>query len=151
MKKLNDRNKASSVSCFDFSTLYTKIPHSKLVKVLHELVDFCFKGGNAEFIAVNQYRAYWTNQKKSSDAFTFSKASLKNAIKYLLDNCYFKLGNKIFKQVIGIPMGSDPLHFLQHFFSIIMRTNGFEKLRSLIHVELENLLKCFALLMTCWL
>ena len=42
IKKLNKRNKANSITCFDFSTLYTNIPHNKLIKVLNELIDFCF-------------------------------------------------------------------------------------------------------------
>ena len=41
-KNLNKRNKDESVMAFDFSTLYTKILHSKLLKVLYELTDFCF-------------------------------------------------------------------------------------------------------------
>lgn len=35
----------------------------------------------------------------------FTKSSLKNAVKWLLNNCYFKLGNKIFKQITGTSMG----------------------------------------------
>ena len=48
--KLSKRNKALSVSTFDFSTLYTKIPHSKLLHVLNDLIDFCFKGGGKSFL-----------------------------------------------------------------------------------------------------
>ena len=103
-----------SVASFDFSTLYTNIPHNKLLKVLNELVDFCFKGGGKEFIQVKQFGAVWTDD--NNQANIFSKSSLKNSIKYLLDNCYFKFGNKIFKQVIGIPMGSDPAPFMANLF-----------------------------------
>ena len=41
--KLNSRKCAKSITTFDFSTLYTKIPHDKLIDVLHNLVNFCFK------------------------------------------------------------------------------------------------------------
>ena len=33
------------MSTFDFSTLYTKLPHSDLVRVLGEIVDLIFSGG----------------------------------------------------------------------------------------------------------
>ena len=33
-----------------------------------------------------------------------------------MDNCYFVFGNKIFRQVIGIPMGSDPAAFMGNLF-----------------------------------
>ena len=45
IKKINKRKKAQKLSTFDFSTLYTKIPHDKLLEVLHNVVDFVFKGG----------------------------------------------------------------------------------------------------------
>ena len=43
-----------------------------------------------------------------------------------MDNCYFKMGSKIFRQVIGIPMGSDPAPFMAnlylfHYENIFMR------------------------------
>ena len=112
---LNKRAKASSISCFDFSTLYTKIPHSRLLKVMNELIDFCFKGGNKNYIVVNKYSAYWVSDN-NSNRLTFTNSTLKHAIKYLLDDSYFSFGNKIFKQVIGIPMGSDPAPFLANLF-----------------------------------
>ena len=112
---MNKRTKASSISCFDFSTLYTKIPHNKLLKVMNELVDFCFKGGDKSYITVNKYGASWVAENKSNSV-TFNSSTLKNAIKYLLDNCFFRFGNKIFRQIIGIPMGSDPAPFLANLF-----------------------------------
>ena len=37
------------MSTFDFSTLYTKIPHHKLLHVSNEITDFTFKGGTRDF------------------------------------------------------------------------------------------------------
>ena len=82
---------------------------------MNELIDFCFKGGNKNYIMVNKYGAYWATDD-NSNCLTFNNLTLKHAIKYLLDNCYFSLGNKLFKQVIGIPMGSDPAPFLANLF-----------------------------------
>ena len=45
IKTLNETNKHQCGKCvttFDFSTLYTKIPHDKLLYVLNNLIDFCF-------------------------------------------------------------------------------------------------------------
>ena len=36
LDKINKRKKAKSISTFDFSTLYTKIPHDKLIETLEE-------------------------------------------------------------------------------------------------------------------
>ena len=115
INNLNKRNKALQITSFDFSTLYTKIPHDKLLKVLNELIDFCFKGGTKDFIAVDKYGAKWVNDV-TSYSLVFSKASLKKSVKYLMNNCFFQFGNKIFRQVIGITMGSDPAPFMANLF-----------------------------------
>ena len=47
---------------------------------------------------------------------SFDKTSLKLAINYLLDSCYFTLGGMCFGQLIGIPMGSDPFPFMVNLF-----------------------------------
>ena len=71
---------------FDFSNLYTNIPHHKLKSVMGELINFLIINKNVDFLY---------------------KTSLKLAIDYLLDNHYFTLGSLSFCQLIEIPMGSD--------------------------------------------
>ena len=44
------RKKADTIMKFDFSTPYTKISQNKLLKVMYELIGFCFDGGG---IALN--------------------------------------------------------------------------------------------------
>ena len=115
--KLNKRSKAETITTFDFSTLYTKITHDKLLKVLNELTDFCFDGGLGNFIVVNKYSASWASSKPDADqCVVFDKKLFKQAIKYIMDNCFFKFGNKVFQQTIGIPMGSDPAPFMANLF-----------------------------------
>ena len=40
---------------------------------------------------------------------------MKDAVSYLLSNCYFTVGPKVLCQIIGIPMGSDaaPLYYYE--------------------------------------
>ena len=47
---LNKRRKATSVLIFDFSTLYTKLPHKKLLMVLNSLTDFCLMEENVNIL-----------------------------------------------------------------------------------------------------
>ena len=115
IKNLNKKSFAKSINTFDFSTLYTKIPHDKLKSVLNSIVDFCFKGGVHEFIVVNEYEARWSKYHVGFDMF-FDKNLFKLAISYLLDNCHFTVGEEVFRQIIGIPMGSDPTPFFANFF-----------------------------------
>ena len=50
--------------------------------------------------------------------------SLTNLYTYLLLNWYFTVGPKIFCQIIGIPMRSDPAPFLPIYSYISMKVKG---------------------------
>lgn len=60
--------------------------------------------------------AYWVNKVNTGHKYHFTKQSILDAVTYLLHNCHFKLGNKLFRQCIGIPMGSDPAPFFANLF-----------------------------------
>ena len=114
LKKINGKSSAKRISCFDFSTLYTNIPHDKLLERLNNLVDFAFKGGNCNNICFNYNgSAYWGRKAKKK---CFTKHSLKVALNHLISNCYFSVGNIVMRQKIGIPMGIDPAPFWANLF-----------------------------------
>lgn len=115
MKKINKKGKAKSISTFDFSTLYTKIPHDKLLSVLNSLIDFCFNGGSKKFISVTESGARWVDNA-SRCKLVFTREKVKEAVAYLLSQCFFKMGESLFRQIIGIPMGSDPAPFFANLF-----------------------------------
>ena len=112
LNRINKKHNAKSISTFDFSTLYTKLPHDKLIKELCEVIDFVFDAGNNQHIAISKHgKAYWSkNKPKTSTSFT--KYSLKVAVKHLVQNCYFTVGNVVMRQAIGIPMGIIDATFL---------------------------------------
>ena len=116
IKKINKRKNAKQISTFDFSTLYTKIPHEKLLDILNKVVDFGFKGGTRDYIIINKQGSTSCSSKKRGHHFVFTKSLLKEAIKFLLHNCFFSIGNITMIQVTGIPMGSDPAPFFANLF-----------------------------------
>ena len=80
IKNLKKRGKGKSTIAFDFTTLYTKIPHWKLLKVLNELNDFCFDEEYNKYISVNEFGARWIS-KPDSYFVIFDRFSFKKAIK----------------------------------------------------------------------
>ena len=56
INELTKCRKENSITTFGFTILYTKLPHSKLLMVLNNLIDFCFDGGESNFINVHAYR-----------------------------------------------------------------------------------------------
>ena len=115
LMRINERKNAKDISTYDFSTLYTKLKHDDLVANLNEIVDFVFKGGNGKkdgnrkYLTVNRYSAFWSKKKKGNNSFT--KHQIKSIVSHLITETYFQVGNLLFKQCIGIPMGIDPAPF----------------------------------------
>ena len=72
-----------------------------------KFINFCFNGGDKEFIQMARYGAIWTNSLEKHRLF-FNKTSLKLTINYVLDHSYLTLGSTWFRLLIGMSMGSDP-------------------------------------------
>ena len=77
---------ASSLSTYDFSTLYTTLPHSLVGDKLVDLVGRTFQGGGSLCVAC----------QKVCEAPTF-----------LLGNIYSRIGSKLCGQIVSIPVGTD--------------------------------------------
>ena len=105
--EINENRHAISVTTYDFSTLYTNIPHNSLKDALIAIIEKCFANSKMKFITINHSEAFWSNSP-STRLFSFSKTTLLSCIKLLIDNTYFRCGNLTFRQNIGIPMGTDP-------------------------------------------
>ena len=60
---LHKVHRASHVDSFDFSTLYTKIPHSLLLKSMAKLITDAFSCRDAKYITVDEKmtNAHWSN------------------------------------------------------------------------------------------
>ena len=59
----------------------------------------------------------------------YSKESIKSVLEYVIDNAFFQVGSKIFRQVIGILMGSDPAPFIANLFLYIYENRFMTSLR----------------------
>ena len=138
---INTRKKAREISTFDFSTLYTKLPHEDLINVLNHHIDFAFDGGPKKFIGFNGKSIFW--KKKRSAKNNLSRNDVKFLVKYLITNTFCIVGKLVIEQSIGIPMGIDPAPFwanlyLQHyeekFISSQMRINK-NRARKFVHAS----------------
>ena len=105
IEKINKRKSAKDISTFDFSTLYTKIEPEDLKDKLKEVVNHVFRGGCSQKITVTDKEAAWELQKRSrKKGTTYSKEQIHEMIDYIIDNSVFKVGDKVMRQKLGIPM-----------------------------------------------
>ena len=109
LSKLKSRGyHATSFSTYDFSTLYTTLPHNLIKDKLLDLIERAFKqfykNEGTLYLAFNDKTAFFT----STDHRGYKLWSCQNvcdALSYILDNIYIRFGNKLYRQIVGIPMG----------------------------------------------
>ena len=97
LSKLKCRGfRATSLSTYDFSTLYTTLPHNLIKEKLLDLIEWTFKRAlknyGSLYLACNDRKAFFT----SSDQSRYTLWSCQNvcdALSYLLDNIYIRFGS----------------------------------------------------------
>ena len=118
INEINRKRRAKSISTYDFSTLYTKIPHNQLIERLSRVIDQCGETGKSEkkeFIKLSpKGTASWAAKRGKTTCFHLDE--LKEAVKSIVTRCFFAVGNIIMRQTIGIPMGIDPAPFWANLF-----------------------------------
>ena len=127
LAECNDTQYAEYISTWDFSTLYTTIPHNLLKTNIQELINFAYKTNKKTFIAVSKYNTFWSN-KQTKNHTCFTSSDLISCIDYLIDNIYVTFGDTIHQQVIGIPMGISCAPLLANLFLMSYEYKFMEKL-----------------------
>ena len=115
-----DVRTAKSVQTFDFSTLYTSIPHDLLKSRISNLVHNAFrkKDGSVRYAHIKLTRAkgYFTRDINGGGDNMFTADSICEMIEVLIDNIFVQFGGRLFRQVIGIPMGTNCAQLLADLF-----------------------------------
>ena len=107
LNKLKSRGfRASSLSTYDFSTLYTTLPHNLIKDKLVDLIERTFQREGSLYIACNDKNAFFTSDAvRNYNLWSCQKVC--EALTFLLDNIYIRFGSKLYRQIIGIPMGTN--------------------------------------------
>ena len=108
------------ISTYDFSTLYTTLPHNLIRNQLVDLIENTFRREEALYLACNEERAFFASKEhKKYDLWSCLKVT--DAHIYLLDKTYIRFGFKPYRQNSGIPMGTNCAPLLLICFYSAMR------------------------------
>ena len=103
--KARDFN-ATSLSTYDFSTLYTTLPHNLIKDKLIDLIERTFQREGSPYLACSDRNAFFTSEKPKK-YHAWSCQNVCDALTFLLDNIFIRFGTKLYRQVVGIPMGTN--------------------------------------------
>ena len=109
LSKLKDiGNQAISLSTYYFSTLYTTLPHNLIKEKLLDLIERTFYKNECKlYLACNDKKAFFTSTDNYRGYHLWSCQNVYDALSFLLDIIYISFGTNIYRQIVGIPMGTN--------------------------------------------
>ena len=75
-------------------------------KGLTELIEQTFNREGSLYLACNDKNAFFTSEQPKRYKF-WSCQKMCDALHYLLDNIFIRFGSKLYRQIVGIPMGTN--------------------------------------------
>ena len=115
-----DVRTATSVQTYDFSTLYTSIPHNLLKSRITALIHNSFKRRNGSnrytHIKITSGKGYFIDTINPGGDNLYTADQICRMVEFLIDNIFVKSGGCLFRQVIGIPMGTNCAPLLADLF-----------------------------------
>ena len=91
--KARDFN-ATSLSTYDFSTLYTTLPYNLIKDKLIDLIERTFQIEGSPYLACNGRNAFLL-QKTKKKCPAWSCQNVCDALTFLLDNIFIRFGSKL--------------------------------------------------------
>lgn len=138
-----DKSSPLCLQTFDFSTLYTKLDlidlKDRIKSLVKKVFTYKFEKFRCKALLVEKSALHfdflWLKNKKvhvDQSKKRFSRVVDENDfltwLEFLLDNLYITLGESLFKQSIGIPMGTNCAVFLANFYLFTYEFEFMERL-----------------------
>ena len=140
LNKLKSRGfRATSLSTYDFSTLYTTLPHNLIKENIINLFEWTFEREGSPYIACNEKQAFFTSGDTKWYKLWFCQ-NVGEALIILLDNIYIRFGTKLYRQIVGIPMGTNCAPLVADLFLFCYERDF---MRSLSDVKQAEIIKEF--------
>ena len=95
---------APGLSTYDFSTLYTTLPHNLIKEKLTELIEHTFNREGSLYLACYVKKAFLLLLNNLND---INRCHVRECVMHsiiFLDNIFIRFGSKLYRQIVGIPM-----------------------------------------------
>ena len=117
LNKLKSRGfLASGLPTYDFSTLFTTLPHNLIKEKLTELIEQ-YLTERAHFIWLVMIKIPFFTSEQPQRYKLWSCQKICDALHYLLDNIFIRFGSKLYRHIVGISMGTNCAPLVADLFS----------------------------------
>ena len=114
LNKLHDTSTFHSATTYDFSTLYTKLPHNVIIQELFSITQILFKNSNCKYLVTrrekNKYgkSAYYSNHYVDNDSWlSFTEQMVYELIHTVVTESYVTFAGKPMYQRAVFRMGGN--------------------------------------------
>ena len=97
---------ASGLSTYDFSSLNTTLHNNLIKEKVTELIEQTFNKEGSLYLACNDKNAFFTSEQPKRYKL-WSCQKMCDGLHYLLDNIFIRFDSKLYRQIVGIPMGTN--------------------------------------------
>ena len=94
------------MSTYDFSTLYTTLPHNLIKDKFIDIIERTFNREGSPYLACNNRNAFCTSENPTK-YHAWSSQNVCDALTFLLDNIFIRFGTKLYRQIVEIHMGTN--------------------------------------------
>ena len=109
-----------SLHTYDFSTLYTTLPHNLIKEKLLNLIEWTFiKSYGSLLFGLKRQKSFCFFISSDLSRYTlWSCQNVCDTLSYLLDNIYsyIRFGTKLYRQIVGIPIDTNYLLVADLFY-----------------------------------
>ena len=92
--------KANMVSSYDFSNMYTTLPHDQIKDRLSNLIKWCFDREKKQFLCTSEDKGFFSDKEYETYKM-WTPNELCDALTFLLDNIFVRFGDVVYRQVVG--------------------------------------------------
>lgn len=110
LNNLSQDNNAKTIQTYDFGQMYTNLLHEDIMNAMHHVLSIFFR--RIKSIWVDSYSATFHKSNSRKNQIELTKEKLLNMIHFIIHNTYFQFGNNVYRQCIGLPMGTTCAPFL---------------------------------------
>lgn len=140
LNKINNLNNISHLSTYDFSTLYTSLPHQQIKDKLKHLIKWTFAREGKMYLTTREGFAFFSHKIYNKNYKSWTCNELCDALTYLIDNIFVEFQDKIYRQIIGIPMGTNCAPLVADLFLYCHEKQFMDKL---VKNKKLELIQCF--------
>ena len=126
-------SKPKTVKTYDFKSLYGNIPHNKLKENVSQFINSMFQLKNKKYLNITPKSATFSDKKGTFISIT--QQDIVTIVDFLINNCFIIHGGKVYKEVVGIPTGTNCASDLANIFLHVFEKR---KVRKLVEEENEE-------------